>query len=1163
MTMPDFLSEQLAAIAKGLAPADARLTLAGLQGSAPAFALAQLLQVIKQPLLIIAPDGETAEEFCRELRFYSGQAEGILAFPAWDCPLLDLASPHPNVAGERLNTLFRLLDRQARAVVAPYAAVVQRVLPRQTLGDVSQYLVVGEEVSREELQEKLVKLGYTPVPLVDDRGCFASRGGILDIFPPNLAAPVRIEFFGDFVDTMRTFDPLSQRSLQPLEELVLLPSREVVLTPEVMKEFTGRLKRHCDATDIPVPRRRELVEQLQNAIYPNGIENLLPLFHPPLETIFDYAGPAVVTVLLDPEGIVAARGEWERELAQAQQKALERDLITCELAELFLTGAAGDPAGFSGRQLLVPQLEVLGGVAGGETLRWQVETNKELKLDLAPDSDGVLKPLVEKLHGWVAGGTRVFIPCHQQGQAQRLYELLAPYDLPLAMTDRDFPAELARRDVRIELLLGEISRGFRLPAQRLVVVAEEEIFGKRVRRRGISEAKKKQVLSSLAELRPGDHMVHLDFGVGIYRGLQHLTLGSVAGDFLLLEYAGADKLYLPVDRINLVQRYVGAEGLEPRIDKLGGASWEKAKAKAREAVEEMAAELLQIYAARHVEKGYAFSPPDELFREFEAAFAYDETPDQLSAIEDVLRDMQSDRPMDRLVCGDVGYGKTEVAMRGAFKAVMDGRQVAVLVPTTILAEQHLQSFRERFKAYPVTVEMLSRFRTPKEQKAILEEVKKGTVDVIIGTHRLLQKDVQFKELGLLIVDEEQRFGVAHKERLKQFRATVDLMTLTATPIPRTLYMSMMGIRDLSIIDTPPVDRLAIKTFVARFSEEMIREAVMRELRRGGQVFFVHNRVQSIGLMAEHLARIVPEAKIAVGHGQMDEKELEKVILGFMHGETNLLLSTTIIESGLDIPTANTLIVNRADAFGLAQLYQLRGRVGRSKVRAYAYFLIPGEGAIQPEARERLKILQDISELGAGFRIATHDLEIRGAGDLLGAKQSGQIAAVGFELFTELLEETIQRLKGEETAVRVEPEIKLRIPAFIPEDYVGDPNQRLVIYKKLTQATGEEEVGEVLSELVDRFGKLPAAALYLLEVMKLRLLFKTLLIREAEFDGRRLVFSFHQKTPVSPDLIIGLIRQQPKKYQFTPDYQLIAEVADTSFDGVLTEARNLLKKLQGL
>ena len=1154
--------KQLADIAATLKSGAERITLTGLTGSSGSFLLTRLLKESDELFIAVTADGDSADELFNELHFYAERPEEILLFPAWDVAPLEAASPHSNITGERLNTMFRLMSGQVRVVVAPYAAVVQKILPRKTLGDLSQYLIAGEEVSRDELLEKLIKLGYSPVPLVEDRGGFAARGGILDIFPPNLPHPVRIEFFGDFVETIRTFDPLTQRSLHPMEELVLLPSREVILAPEVMKEFTGRLKRHCDDIDIPVPRRRELVEQLNSSIYPPGIENLLPLFHGPLETLFDYAGSEAVTLLADPEALAEGREEWLCETETRRNSALEREMIICEASEQFITGDAGVPENFPGRQILLPKLELLT-PDSGTSFNFAVEQNSDLKLLVTPDGEGVMKPFVERLSGWLKQEMRIFIPCHQRGQAERLVSLLEHYDLALRVSERTFAAELFRRDGGISLLVGELSRGFRLSSAGIVVVTEEELFGKRVRRRGVSEMKKKQILTSLAELKPGDHMVHLDFGVGLYRGLEHIELSGVAGDFLLLEYAGGDKLYLPVDRMALVQRYVGAEGLEPRVDRLGGAAWDKAKAKAREAVEEMAVELLEIYASRQVQKGFVFSPPDDLYREFEASFAWDETPDQLSAIDDVLQDMMNERPMDRLICGDVGYGKTEVAIRGAFKSVMDGKQVAVLVPTTILAQQHLESFRERFRDYPVKVEMLSRFRSAKEQKAILADLDAGKVDVIIGTHRLLQKDVKFRDLGLLVVDEEQRFGVVHKERLKKFRATVDIMTLTATPIPRTLYMSMMGIRDLSIIDTPPVDRLSIKTIVARFNEELIREAIMRELRRGGQVFFVHNRVQSIGVMAEHLTRIVPEAKIAVAHGQMKEGELEKVMLGFMHGETNILLCTTIIESGLDIPTANTLIVNRADAFGLAQLYQLRGRVGRSKVRAFAYFLIPAEGAIAPDSRERLKILQDISELGAGFRIATHDLEIRGAGDILGAKQSGQIAAVGFELFTELLEETIQRLKGEDLSERVEPEIKLRIPAFIPEDYVKDSNQRLVLYKKLTQIISEEEVSEIQSELVDRYGKPPLSVEYLLELMKLRLLFKKYLVREAEFDGKRLTISFHEKTPVSPDLIIGLIKNQPRKYQFTPDFRLIAEIPDTTFDGVLSESRNLLKKLGGM
>jgi transcription-repair coupling factor (superfamily II helicase) len=1147
-------------IAPLLSPPGSCITLAGLTGSAPAYLLSRLLTEIKHPFLVITKDPESAEELWRELRFFAGEATEVFYFPAWETAPFEQASPHPDITGRRLYALFQLMGGKARAVVAPLSAVMQKVLPRQVLGDVSQYLVAGEEVEREALLAKLIRLGYANVPLVEDRGTFSIRGGILDIFPPDLAAPVRIDFFGDFVDTIRSFDSLTQRSLRPQEELIILPSREVILSEEVMQEFIPRLKVRCDLLEISATRRRELAEQLNSAIYPPGIEYLQPLFHPGLETIFSYMGADSVTVKVDPEGIAAAGEKLAQELAAAEERGREKDLIFCESADLFLSMEAVGQKYGRGRRIDIPYLELGGEEKAKGSFSFTTRQNSDLKLAISPDSEGVLRPLVEQFSAWLEEERRVILVCHQKSQAERLHELLGHYELPLAVSERGFPAERGRRDRRVDILTGEISRGFRLDEEGLAVIAEEEIFGPRIKRRGLSEARKKQILTSLAELKPGDCMVHLDFGVGIYRGLQHLKLGEAEGDFLHLEYAAGDKLYLPVDRINLVQRYVGAEGVEPRVDRLGGAAWDKAKAKAREAVQEMAEELLRIYAAREVSEGFAFSPPDDLFREFEASFAFEETPDQLSAIEDVLADMESKKPMDRLVCGDVGYGKTEVAMRAAFKSVMDGRQVAVLVPTTILAQQHLETFTERFKAYPVRVEAISRFRSAKEQKAILDGVKKGEIDIVIGTHRLLQKDVSFKELGLIIVDEEQRFGVVHKERLKQYRATVDIITLTATPIPRTLYMSLMGIRDLSIIDTPPVDRLVIKSFVARFSEDLIREAVLRELRRGGQVFFVHNRVQSIAAMAEHLRRTVPEAQIAVAHGQMEEKELEKVMLGFMHGQTNLLLCTTIIESGLDIPSANTLIVNRADAFGLAQLYQLRGRVGRAKQRAYAYFLIPGEGAISSEARERLKILQEISELGAGFRIATHDLEIRGAGDLLGARQSGNIVAVGFELYTELLEEAVSSLKGEERVERVEPEIKLRIPAFIPEDYVPDPNQRLVIYKKLTQAASPEEVTEIREELADRFGKLPTAASYLLEVMRLRIRLKLLLIKEVEFDGRRVVVTFHQKTPVSPDRIIELIRHEPKKYQFTPDYRFILELADTSFDGILREVTNLLKRV---
>ncbi|MDO9068941.1 MAG: transcription-repair coupling factor [Deltaproteobacteria bacterium] len=1143
---------------------DRRVVASGLSGSAPALVVSELLRNGLGKLFVITSTQETADEFYRELLFFSGQTQQPILFPAWDATPFSATSPHPDISGARLDTLFRLQNNLSQVTVMPAAAALQRVLPRRTLNEASCYLVAGEDFERDALLTKLVMMGYANVPLVEDRGTFAVRGGILDIFPPNLPAPVRIEFFGDTAETMRHFDPLTQRSLQPLNELVLLPSRELLLTEDVLADIAPRLKKCCDDLEIPANRRRQILEDLNNAVYYQGIDFLQPLLHPGLETIFDYAHD-IPLVMLDPEAIRDTCRNFCEEVAEGTAKAATAGLPHSPAEELFMSQEEFHKliTGYCRIELSGLTLEV----PGESNITIPCTGNSDLRVTVSKESSHALAPLARTLRDWQDQGKRVVIVCHQQPQAERLKDLLAPYDVPCNISEAGFqdvagtePPHNKSLPYAINILLGDISRGFRSPDSGVVLIAEEELFGKRVRRRGVSEVRKKQILASLAELKPGDFMVHIDHGIGLYSGLQHISVGGVGGDFLLLEYAGSDKLYLPVDRLGLVQRYVGPEGSSPSLDKLGGISWEKSKGKARKNIEELAGELLEIYAKRQISEGFSFSPPDEMYREFEASFAWEETPDQLSAIQDVLADMQHSKPMDRLVCGDVGYGKTEVALRGAFKSALDGKQVGILVPTTILAQQHYETFYERLKEYPVTVEVISRFRSTKEQKDILERLKKGNIDIIIGTHRLLQKDVAFKDLGLLIIDEEQRFGVKDKERLKAFRAVVDVMTLTATPIPRTLYMSMMGIRDLSIIDTAPVDRLAVKTFVSRFSEELIREAVLRELRRGGKIYFVHNRVQTIAKRAELLAQLVPEAKIAIGHGQMHEHELEKVMLGFMHGETNLLLCTTIIESGLDIPSANTLIVDHADKFGLSQLYQLRGRVGRSTQRGYAYLLIAGEGAISSDARERLRILQDISELGAGFRIATHDMEIRGAGDMLGNRQSGTVTEIGFELYNQMLEETICRMRGEEMTERVEPEINLKVPAFIPEAYVKDAGQRLVIYKKLTQADCEEDVLDVQNEIIDRFGKHPLATAYLFEIMKLRVMLKKLLVRQIDFNGKSLVISFHPRTPAKPDTIIGLMKSEPKIFQFTPDYKLVCALKDNSFEGILDTARKVLQRL---
>jgi transcription-repair coupling factor (superfamily II helicase) len=1160
LTHPEIAHATIRSFVSGVTADPTRAEVLGLLGSSGAYLLAALLAGSDDTLLVLAADGRQAEQFAADLAFYHGKPGDIFLFPHWEMRPYESLSPHPEIEATRLAALAALHEGRARAVVVTVRALLQRVIPRTVLAGLCDRLLVEEEYPRPPLLARLLALGYQPAPLVEDRGTFSLRGDILDVYPPTRALPVRIEFFGDYIERMRPFDPASQRSEGlELEELVLLPAREMVLAGEHLETFARGLKERCDALGIPRPQREAVLEEAREGLLTPGRAFLLPLNYGRLDTFFAYA-PSGRWVVLDPPAVEREIDQFAAEAREGEARAAQKAELHVPAAELFLSPAEAEEQLAVRPRIEFSALEVFRLREDRQLYRLNVEGNGDLRAALRQEGGGMAL-LAEHLRQWREMGWQVLLVCHQRGQAERLRDLLEPHGLPLPFD----PAATARgvRAGELRLVLGDLAAGFRLVDEKVAVVAEEEIFGQRVRRRGLAAARAKALLSTLAELKEGDFVVHADHGIGRYRGLQHLQMGRIEGDFLHLEYAGEDRLYVPVDRIEKVQKYVGSEGHVPRLDKMGGGAWEKAKVKARAAVEELARDLLKIYARRELAEGFRYSPPDRLFREFEAAFPYEETPDQLAAIGDVLGDMESMRPMDRLICGDVGYGKTEVAIRAAFKAALDGRQVAVLVPTTVLARQHGETFAGRFKGTPVEVEMVSRFRSAAEQKRILERTAAGRIDVLIGTHRLLQRDVRFKNLGLVIIDEEQRFGVTHKERLKKLRAEVDVLTLTATPIPRTLHMSLMGLRDLSVIDTPPVDRLAIRTYVTRFDEELIREAIRRELHRGGQVFFVHNRVQSIAAMAEYVQTLVPEAKVAVGHGQMGEKALEEVMLAFVEGRSNVLVCSTIIESGLDIPRANTMIINRADCFGLAQLYQLRGRVGRSRHRAYAYLLIPGEGTLTREARERLKVLQELTELGAGFRVASHDLELRGAGDLLGGRQAGQIAAIGFEMYTELLEETIHELKGLAREEKIDPEIRLGLSAFLPEKYVADPNQRLVFYKKLAAADDEETLYAVVDELRDRYGEIPPPAVLLLELMKLRVLMKRLKVELADYDGRQLIFGFHAGTPVPPDKILRLLEDPQGRYRFTPDYRLAVRLGKLPEEELLAVAKKELHALLGL
>ncbi|MBI5327996.1 MAG: transcription-repair coupling factor [Deltaproteobacteria bacterium] len=1145
-----------------------RFALSGLLGSSKAFLIASLCKS-HDPLsqahrnlksvLIISPTQEEAENFTKDINFFLG-SNAAFFYPSWEIMPFEAQSPHPDIIAARINILYKLTQTPHHIIVTTPSAILQKVMPKSVLIPPLPPFVkegvngvmrfeVGKEMNRDEVLKRLSQMGYSRSAMVEERGEIRIAGGILDIFPPSYPAPIRIEFFGDEVEAMRTFDIATQRSKEIMNETIILPAREIIFSQEGMELAKEKLRQRADELELPRDIRESISDRIQDGIIFSGIDFLSPLFYNKLDTLFDYLPDNCLLFLDNQNEIEQAVKGFENEILDGKTNLEKRRQFFVKPEELYVSISEFKSA-----------FDKMGVVVVGahqphaEGFELPTESNLDIRQDIATRKHDLLKPLADSITNWQGLGWSIFIICHTAGQAERLKELLEGYNLFADCGLRIADLKFEIQNSKLEIIIGDLSSGFRFPAIKLSIITEEEIFGQRVKRRVPPSSKIQAFLTQLEDLNAGDFIVHSIHGIGLYQGLKRLKIedfesihemGSGQGsgqvienDFLILEYQGGDKLYLPVQRLNLVGKYHGVEGKRPEIDKLGSIRWEKTKGKVKQAVEEIAKELLELYAQRKAGEGFSFSKGERLFSEFEASFEYDETPDQVNAIEDVLKDMEEPKPMDRLVCGDVGYGKTEVAMRGAFKAVLDNKQVAMLVPTTVLAQQHHLTFKDRFASYPVTIDVLSRFRNHREQRETLRKLANGEVDIIIGTHRLLQKDVVFKDLGLIIVDEEHRFGVSHKERLKQMKKQVDVLTLTATPIPRTLHMSLAGIRDLSIINTPPEDRLAIKTVVAKFDDDLIKDAIRRELARGGQIFFVHNRVQGIAAMADYLKRIVPEARAGVAHGQMHEKELEKIMAAFINKEYDILLSTSIIESGLDIPSANTILINRADRFGLAEIYQLRGRVGRSSHRAYAYLLTPPELTLTEDAKKRLKVLQELSDLGAGFRLAAYDLEIRGAGELLGAKQSGQIAEVGFELYTQLLEDAIKELKGENMEKEIEPEISLKVSAYIPEAYIPDERQRLNIYKRIASVISEEDVSKLREEIKDRFGDIPELADNLFKIIGIKLLLKKLRITELSQKGNYIYITFSNDTIVEPQRLLKLAKKNPKRFRLTPDSKVI-------------------------
>ena len=1146
-------------VASHLKEGAGRLGVSGLTPTAKALLIVLAQKAASRPLIVVVRDNRAAEDL---LPLLQGLAEltgavdpdSILKLPTRDVLPFQNLSPHPEIQEERATALWKISTGDARIVLAPVAAATIRLASPEYYNDLARIVRRGETIDTDSLVQHLNTVGYNSADVVEMPGDYALRGGILDVYSPEADRPLRIEFFGDEVESIRKFDPATQRSSTPVDEARLLPLTETPVREDLLGAIHVRLSGKRIAGDeeavdrairsggvtifpgwefyAPVAREtRSLFDLMPHAAMladePEVLNQELDRFWTRIEEAHERSG---VGNLVRPTDLYFHPDDWRQTLAKAPGADLEHLGITRPDANETVLFASQPTPRFHGS---VPQM-------------------------------------LEEVRKLIGEGRSVLLAVPNTGEVERLAAVFTEYNVSYRLGSRtrggesyaDETAYFAGEVLTTTLAKAYVPDGVIFPDAKLAIFGARDLFDESelvASRPQRQKSKTSAFLSDFRDLQVGDYVVHVEHGIAQYQGLKEINQGDGPAEFMLLEFAEAARLYVPLTRLDLIQKYRSSEGAKPVLSHLGTQAWAKTKARVRKAMKDMADELLKLYAQRQMAQGHAFPADTEWMKEFEDAFEFTETEDQAQAIADIKVDMESTRPMDRLLCGDVGYGKTEVAMRAAFKALSDNKQVAVLAPTTVLAFQHYETFKQRFAAFPVTIEMISRFRSPKQQKEILQKVEAGKIDVLIGTHRILSKDIKFSDLGLLIVDEEQRFGVRHKERLKQMRKQVDVLTMSATPIPRTLHMSLVGLRDMSVIETPPKDRMAIQTVVANWDEKLILSSITQELERGGQVYFVHNRVDSIFEIAAKLQELVPNARILVGHGQMNETELEKVMLKFMHHEAAILVATTIIENGLDIPLCNTILINRADRLGLSELYQLRGRVGRSDRRAYAYLLLPPEIELTPIARRRLAALKEFSDLGAGFKIAALDLELRGAGNMLGGEQSGHIEAIGFELYTQMLERAVRELRGEVPEEEVETQLNLGLNIRIPADYIAEENQRLRMYKRVAGVESETKLRDVRLEMTDRYGEPPPAVRNLLDYAELKLLAIRVGINAIERKRDLVNIRFRQNAAVDPERLAGFVASQ-RGAQFTPDGTLKFALKSLGAAEVLTSLKDLLEHL---
>lgn len=1101
-----------------------------LHGSARGLLIADIAAKHDGLLLCITNDTDTATRLESEISFFSAeQTPAPLLFADWETLPYDSFSPHQDIISQRISTLYGLPQLTSGVLIVPLSTLMHRIAPARFLTGNALMLDTGQILDVDKMRHQLADAGYRQSDNVYEHGEFTIRGSIIDIFPMGSQLPYRIDLFDDEIDTLRTFDPESQRSLDKVDSIRLLPAKEFPFDADAIRTF----KQHWRETFDVDYKRCPTYQDVSAGITPPGIEYYHPLFFGESATLFDYL-PDNTLVLTEHNLEQHAEHFWQEVTNRYEERRHDIEKPILPPQQLFLTSqdlfSTLKPA---------RRIQLQDDVLESKTGRYNLSCSEPPKLTINAQ---LSQPLADLKAFLDTTEERILFCAESAGRREALLELFARIELKPDVTDN--LETFVNSDTPVCITIYPLEQGLVLPGK-IQLISENQLFGQQVfqrRRRSRDQEQSDQVIRNLTELNIGSPVVHIDHGVGRYQGLITLDLDAQTSEFLMLEYANESKLYVPVASLHLISRYSGAgDDLAP-LHRLGTEQWSKARRKAAEKVRDTAAELLDIYARRAARKGFKFSSPDEHYASFSAAFPFEETVDQANAIQSVVKDMTAKQPMDRLVCGDVGFGKTEVAMRAAFMAVQSSKQVAVLVPTTLLAQQHFENFKDRFADWPVNVELISRFRSGKQTNAVLENMAEGKVDVVIGTHKLIQNDIKFADLGLVIIDEEHRFGVQQKERLKSLRSEIDILTLTATPIPRTLNMAMSGIRDLSIIATPPAKRLSVKTFVRQSDIPLKKEAILRELMRGGQVYYLHNEVKTIEQTAEEIRALIPEARVGVGHGQMRERELEQVMTDFYHKRFNVLVCTTIIETGIDVPNANTIIIDRADKFGLAQLHQLRGRVGRSHHQAYAYMMTPHPKAMSSDAHKRLEAIESAHDLGAGFTLATHDMEIRGAGELLGEGQSGQIQSIGFSLYMEMLEQAVESIKEGKTPNLEQPlkqgvEINLRLPALIPDDYLPDVHTRLIMYKRIANGRSETELKELQIEMIDRFGILPEQTKNLFRQTLLKLRADALGIVKIDAGSETGRVEFAADTQVDPFILVTMVQKQPHMYRLEGASQL--------------------------